>query len=76
VEHRGVVNAVRDMVTRLRLGPMDVWTAVATVTSDDAALEIWGSLSAGARLELLESTTVGDGGRLAAGLRAAARRSC
>ena len=71
VEHRGVVNAVRDVVSRLRLGPGDVWTAITSVGFDVASLEIWGALAAGARLELVEPAVVADGARLAAAVREA-----
>ena len=71
VEHRGVVNAVGDVVSRLRLGPADVWTAITTVAFDVASLEIWGALAAGARLEMVEPAVVADGERLAAAVRKA-----
>ncbi len=69
VEHRGVVNAVGDLISRLRLGPADVWTAITTVAFDVASLEIWGALAAGARLEMVDAGTVADGEQLAAAVR-------
>ncbi len=71
VEQRGVVNAVRDVVERLRLGSADVWSAITAMTFDVASLEVWGALAAGARLDMLESAAVADPERLAAALREA-----
>ena len=69
VEHRSVANAIGDVVSRLRLGPADVWTAITTVAFDVASLEIWGALAAGARLEMVDGGAVADGERLAAAVR-------
>ena len=69
VEHRSVTNAIEDVVSRLRLGPADVWTAITTVAFDVASLEIWGALAAGARLEVVGGGAVADGERLAAAVR-------
>jgi amino acid adenylation domain-containing protein len=66
VEQRGAVNAIRDVIDRLRLGPAHVWTAITTVAFDVASLEIWAALAAGARLEVVPSPVVADGERLAA----------
>ena len=69
VEHRSVANAIGDVISRLRLGPADVWTAITTVAFDVASLEIWGALAAGARLEMVDGGTVADGEQLGAAVR-------
>ena len=71
VEHRSVVNVVRDLISRLRLGPGDVWTAITSVAFDVASLDIWGALAAGARLDLVEPKAVTDGASLTAAIREA-----
>ena len=64
-----MANAIGDVVSRLRLGPADVWTAITTVAFDVASLEIWGALAAGARLEMVDAAAVADGEQLAAAVR-------
>jgi len=70
IASRGMVNFLASMARRPGLGATDVLVAVTTLAFDIAVLELFLPLVVGARVELADRETAGDGQRLAARLAA------
>mgnify|MGYP001402768220 CR=1 FL=1 len=65
VTHGGLAALVHGMITTLRLGPDDVQPAVAPLSFDASASELWSVLTAGGTSVVVDRTTATDGHALA-----------
>ena len=57
IEHRGAANTIRDINSRLNPGTMDACLAVSSLDFDLSVYDIFGTLSCGAKLVLLNEAT-------------------
>ncbi|MFG1951744.1 amino acid adenylation domain-containing protein [Micromonospora sp. NPDC048830] len=71
VPHRALGNLLATMAERPGLGPDSVLCAVTTLSFDIAALELFGPLTVGGRVDVVPRDVAADGPRLAAHLAAA-----